>query len=144
MILRDVKVGMKTPRQMVRMDFDQNMGELYPFSLRDKLKAITEPSPFYEPERASANRWGRAIIPLSVPFQYSSRQDRLPIKGPAVGLFADQEIRLIAGPLFVGESYDLDAPAAGTKPAGQHVDPVAHLLSHTGSAGHAKSSFSSV
>ena len=31
-----------------------------------------------------------------------------PIKGPAVGLFADQEIRLSAGPLFVGESYDLE------------------------------------
>jgi hypothetical protein len=45
---------------------------------------------------------------LSVLFQYSSRQDRLPIKGPAVGLFADQEIRLIAGPLFVGKSYDLE------------------------------------
>jgi hypothetical protein len=110
-ILRDVKVGMKTPRQTVRMDFDQNMGELYPFSLREKLKAITEPSTFYEPERAADNKWGRAIIPvemLSVLFQYSSRQDRLPIKGPAVGLFADQEIRLIAGPLFVGESYDLE------------------------------------
>ena len=43
-ILRDVKVGLKTPRQTVRMDFDQNMGELYPFSLREKLKVITEPS----------------------------------------------------------------------------------------------------
>jgi hypothetical protein len=110
-ILRDVKVGMKTPRQTVRMDFDQNMGELYPFSLREKLKVITEPSPFYEPERAGENKWGRAVIPfemLSVLFQYSSRQDRLPIKGPAVGLFADQEIRLNAGPLFVGESYDLE------------------------------------
>src|ERR1041385_4804397 len=28
-----------------------------------------------------------------------------------------------------GRSYDLDAPASGTEPAGQHVDPVAHLLS---------------
>ena len=33
-ILRDIKVGMKTARQTVRMEFDQNMGELYPFSLR--------------------------------------------------------------------------------------------------------------
>ena len=29
----------------------------------------------------------------------------LPIRGPAVGLFADQEIRLLRGPLFVGDSY---------------------------------------
>ncbi len=38
-------------------------------------------------------------------FQYRAREDRLPIRGPAVGLFADQEIRLLRGPLFVGESY---------------------------------------
>jgi len=30
-----------------------------------------------------------------------------PVKGPAVGLFADQEVRLIDGPLFVGEEYVL-------------------------------------
>ena len=46
-ILRDVKVGMKTKRQTVRMDFDQNMGDLYPFSLEDKLEVITEPSAYY-------------------------------------------------------------------------------------------------
>ena len=110
-ILRDVKTGMKTPPQTVRMDFDQNMGELYPFSLRDKLKVITEPSPLYQPEYAAENKWRRAIIPfemLSVLFQYRSREDRLPTKGPAVGLFADQEIRLLEGPLFVGESYEIE------------------------------------
>jgi hypothetical protein len=32
----------------------------------------------------------------------------LPIKGPAVGLFADQEIRLIRGPLFAGEGYQTE------------------------------------
>src|SRR6202034_758356 len=110
-ILRDVKVGMKTERQTVRMEFDQNMGELYPFSLQDKLKVITEPSPFYRLDAASGNPWGRPIIPiemLSVLFQYQSRQDRLPIKGPAVSLFADQEIKLVNGPLFVGEDYALE------------------------------------
>jgi hypothetical protein len=110
-ILRDVKAGMKTKPQTVRMDFDQNMGELYPFSLADKLKVITEPSAFYRPDAASDNPWGRAIIPmemLSVLFQYRARDDRLPIKGPAVGLFADQEIRLIRGPLLVGEEYRLE------------------------------------
>jgi hypothetical protein len=110
-ILRDIKLGMKTRRQAVRMDVDQNMGALYPFSLREKLKAITEPSPLYEIGCAGDNKWGRAIIPfemLSVLFQYSSKQDALPIKGPAVGLFADQEIRLLDGPLFVAQDYDLE------------------------------------
>jgi hypothetical protein len=104
-ILADLKVGMKTPRQAVKMDFDQHMGDLYPFSLADKLKVITEPSAYYSQE---LNPWGRAIIPmemLSVLFQYRAREDRLPVGGPAVGLFADQEIRLLRGPLFVGDSY---------------------------------------
>ena len=110
-ILRDVMAGMKTKRQMVRMEFDQNMGELYPFSLDDKLRVITEPSPFYRNEPGSGNPWGRPIIPmemLSVLFQYKSKEDRLPVRGPAVGLFADQEIKLLNGPLFVGEDYELE------------------------------------
>ena len=104
-ILRDVKVGMKTERQTVRMGFDQYMGDLYPFSLADKLKVITEPSLWH---KNGENPWGRPIIPiemLSVLFQYRSKEDRMPIRGPAVGLFADQEIRLARGPLFVGEDY---------------------------------------
>ena len=110
-ILRDIKLGMTTASQTVRMDFDQNMGELYPFSLEQKLKVISEPSPYYAPESAGSSPWGRAIIPmemLSVLFQHGSKKDRLPVKGPAVGLFADQEIRLLRGPLFVGEDYRID------------------------------------
>jgi len=104
-ILKDIKVGMKTTRQEVTMAPDQHMGDLYPFSLAQKLKVITEPSPWYS---GADNPWGRPIVPfemLSVLFQYRARDDRLPVRGPAVGLFADQEIRLLHGPLFVGESY---------------------------------------
>jgi hypothetical protein len=110
-ILHDVKVGMTTKRQTVRMAVDQNMGELYPFSLKEKLAVITESSPFYRAEEASGNPWGRPIIPmemLSVLFQYKSKDDGLPVKGPAVGLFADQEIKVLNGPLFVGEDYELE------------------------------------
>ena len=42
-ILRDIQLGMRSRRQAVRMAFNQNMGELYPFSLRQKLAVITEP-----------------------------------------------------------------------------------------------------
>lgn len=104
-ILRDIAIGMTTAPQTVRMDADQHMGDLYPFSLAQKLKVITEPSSYYT---GRAAQWGRAIIPmemLSVLFQHTSKKDGLPVKGPAVGLFADQEIRLIKGPLFVGENY---------------------------------------
>ncbi len=108
-ILEDLKVGMTGAEdERVRMDPEQNMGALYPFSLTQKLAAITETSPWYSD--AAASPWGRAIIPLemiSVLAEYSSGNARFPTKGPAVGLFADQEIRLIDGPLFVGEAYVL-------------------------------------
>lgn len=109
LILEDLKVGMTGAKEeRVRMDPDQHMGSLYPFSLNQKLAAITETSPWYSDAKASP--WGRAIIPfemLSVLFEYSSREAAFPVKGPAVGLFADQEIRVIDGPLFVGEEYVL-------------------------------------
>ena len=109
LILADLEVGMKgTVDERVRMDPDQHMGALYPFSLNQKLAAITENSPWYSD--AAASPWGRPIIPLemiSVLAEYSSHQAKFPVKGPAVGLFADQEIRLIDGPLFVGEDYVL-------------------------------------
>jgi hypothetical protein len=107
-ILRDIKVGMKSRRQTVRMAFDQHMGDLYPFSLRQKLAVITESSRYYS---SADNPYGRPIIPmemLSVLFQYRSKDDPLPSKGPAVGLFADQEIRLLKGPLFVDQDYELE------------------------------------
>ena len=106
-ILRDLKPGMRGAQdEIVRMDPDQNMGALYPFTLRQKLAAITENSPWYSD--AGTSPWGRAIIPLemvSVLAEYSSAAACFPVKGPAVGLFADQEIRMIEGPLFVGEEY---------------------------------------
>ncbi|RXG92746.1 MULTISPECIES: hypothetical protein [Bradyrhizobium] len=107
-ILRDVKVAQTSKRQTVRMAFDQNMGDLYPFSLRQKLAVITENSQYYS---TADNPWGKPIIPmemLSVLFQYRSKDDPLPAKGPAVGLFADQEIRLVKGPLFVDEEYEVE------------------------------------
>ncbi len=107
LILSDLRVGMNGAEdEIVRMDPDQNMGKLYPFSLNQKLAGITENSPWYSDGAASP--WGRAIIPLemvSVLAEYSSHTARFPVKGPAVGLFADQEIRMIEGPLFVGEEY---------------------------------------
>jgi hypothetical protein len=108
-ILSDLKLGMQgAADERVRMDADQHMGALYPFSLKQKLAAITENSPWYSD--AAASPWGRPIIPLemvSVLAEYSSAQAAFPTKGPAIGLFADQEIRMIEGPLFVGEDYVL-------------------------------------
>lgn len=106
-ILSGLEVGMKGARdEAVRMDPDQNMGKLYPFSLNQKLERITENSPWYSD--GSTTPWGRAIIPLemvSVLAEYTGKEAGFPVKQPAVGLFADQEIRMVDGPLFVGEDY---------------------------------------
>jgi hypothetical protein len=107
-ILADVKVGMRSTREPVRMAMDQHMGALYPFSLAQKLVKITEPSSLYG---SSNNDWGRPIVPLemiSVLMQYSSRANAFATRGPAVGLFADQEIRLLDGPVFVDEPYEVE------------------------------------
>ena len=110
-ILRDVRVGMRTKRVSVRMDADQHMGALYPFSLAQKLQAITEPSPWYSAEGATSSPWQKAIIPVemvSVLLNYSSDAAGFPVRKPVVGLFADQEIRMHNGPLFVGHAYEMD------------------------------------
>jgi hypothetical protein len=99
-ILRDVRVGMRTGRIPVSMAPDQHMGDLYPFTLRQKLAKITEPSPRYD-----------EIIPfemVSVLLNHVSREHGFPARGPAVALFADQEIRMLAGPLRVGQAYEIE------------------------------------
>jgi len=110
-ILKDVTVGMRSARVPVRMDAHQHMGALYPFSLADKLQVITESSAWYTATGANGSPWGRAIIPfemISVLLNHASSSVQFPLRGPVVGLFADQEIRLLRGPLFVGEAYELE------------------------------------
>jgi hypothetical protein len=112
-IYRDLKVGQQGAVQpeRVRMGRDQHMGDHYPFTLADKLRVITEPSPWYTSEGSAASPWGRAIIPIemiSVLLGSSSAQSGFRSRGPAVGLFAGQQIRLIQGPLFVDHPYELE------------------------------------
>lgn len=112
-INRDLKVGQKgaVNPEKIRMGFDQHMGDHYPFSLAQKLAVITEPCAWYTPEGGAASPWGRAIIPfemISVLLGSTSAQAELKGRGPAVGLFAGQEIRLVRGPLFVDQDYELE------------------------------------
>jgi hypothetical protein len=96
--------------ERVKMDFDQHLGAMYPFTLREKLAAITEDTPWHTAE-GEASPWGRPIIPLEmvcVLCQYSSGQAGWRVRQPHVGLFADLEIGMVHGPLFVGQEYCLD------------------------------------
>jgi hypothetical protein len=93
------------------MGFDHDMGEHYPFTLADKLQVITEPCPWYTREGGSSSPWGRAIIPIemiSVLLGSTAHLAGFRGRGPAVGLFAGQEIRLINGPLFVDQPYRVE------------------------------------
>jgi acyl dehydratase len=113
-ILHAVRPGMVLPRHDVRLPPDKPMGPLYPFSLMAKLAAITEPSPWYD--QAAESPWGRPIIPaemISVLLAYTVKDHFFPCRGPAVGLFADQEIRLLDGPLLVDETYAIEREVVG-------------------------------
>jgi hypothetical protein len=108
-ILSDLSVGQLGAGnpEHAHMAFDQNMGAMYPFSLAEKLQKITEQHPYY----GNDNPWGRAVIPLemiSVLTQYTSGQSGFRTRGPTIGLFAAQEMKMIKGPLFVGHPYKLE------------------------------------
>lgn len=112
-INRDLRVGQQGAGnpESVRMGFDQHMGPHYPFTLNDKLQGITEPCDWYSADQGAASPWGRPIIPtemISVLLGSTMDQAQFRGKGPAVGLFAGQEIRRIAGPLFVDHPYLLE------------------------------------
>ena len=111
-INRDLKVGQRgAVPETIRMGFDQHMGDHYPFTLADKLAVITEPCAWYTPEGGATSPWGRPIIPtemISVLLGSTIADAQLGGRTPAVGLFAGQQIRRIAGPLFVDQDYDLE------------------------------------
>jgi len=107
-ILASVEVGMRTSSRPVVMGFDDHFGALYPFTLRQKLQVITEPSSWYE--AGATTPWGRPVMPvemISVLCQYVALEDPFPVLQPAIGWFADQQIKVLAGPLFPDEEYGL-------------------------------------
>lgn len=98
-----VEVGYRSPASTTSMGFDEWNGNLYPFSLEDKLVAITETSPWYVPGEPSP--WGRAVVPTEMLSVLAHKGGvHLPVRGPAVGLFIDLEVKRHA-PVFVGETY---------------------------------------
>lgn len=102
-IVDRLEVGWTSPPSTTSMGADDHNGNLYPFSLRDKVAAITEPSPWYVPGQPSP--WGRAVVPTEMLSVLAHKGGvHLPVRGPAVGLFIDLEVKRHA-PVFVGEAY---------------------------------------
>lgn len=90
------------------MGFDQQMGEMYPFSPGEKLEKITEVWSWQGRATGAHSPWRRPIVPfemVSVLTEYTKDVVKWKIRSPRVGLFADLEIRMLGGPVFVGERY---------------------------------------
>ena len=105
-IVDQLEIGMTAEPVTVTMEFDTSNGALYPFTLADKLERITERSSWYVPDGDSP--WGTPIVPtemLSVLADQSGAH--FPVRGPAVGLFIDLEVRFVDGPVFVGRPYEI-------------------------------------
>jgi hypothetical protein len=106
-IVDQLEVGMSaTGPAPVTMTFDEHNGDLYPFTLAQKLAKITERSTWYLEDGDSP--WGRPIVPTEMLSVLSHKgSSHFPVRGPAVGLFVDLEVRYVSGPVFVGQAYDI-------------------------------------
>lgn len=111
-IMDQLEVGQRTGATVTAaIGMDEPNGDLYPFSLRQKLDAITEPSAWYA---TSDNPWGRPILPIEMISVLAQKTGHVfPVRGPAVGLFLDLEIRLEGTPLFVDQDYSIDREVIG-------------------------------
>jgi len=115
-LLEHVKIGdHSSDPDTVTMGYDQYLGDSYPFTLANKLEKITEKCQWYFPEQTKASPWGKAIIPTEMisPLVGHTPNGLPGPKGPSIGLFADLEIKMIKGPLFVGQEYQLEREVVG-------------------------------
>lgn len=110
-IVDRLEVGWTSPPTATSMGFDERNGNLYPFSLKDKLAVITEPSPWYLPGESSP--WSRAVVPTEMLSVLAHKGGvGLPVRGPAVGLFIDLEVKRHA-PVFVDQPYTVTHEVVG-------------------------------
>jgi len=110
-VIDRLEVGWTSSPEATSMGFDDGNGSLYPFSLREKLAAITEASPWYVPGEPSP--WGRPVVPTEMLSVLAHKGGvHLPVRGPAVGLFIDLEVKRHA-PVFVDEQYTVTHEVVG-------------------------------
>ncbi|MEY5059117.1 MAG: hypothetical protein RJA51_864 [Actinomycetota bacterium] len=107
-IIDRLSPGESSPVARGTMTFSSRNGNLYPFSLAEKLACITEDSPWYSPATAGSSPWGRAVVPYEMVSVLAANCPAAgSVRGPAVGLFMDLEIKMHSGPVFVDQEYEL-------------------------------------
>jgi hypothetical protein len=114
-IVDQLHVGMaRDEGDVVSMNHTDGNGSGYPFSLEEKLAKITEPHPWYTAAGSEASPWGRAVVPMEMISVLANKSGRgFPVRGPALGLFLDLEIRLVNGPVFVERDYRIKREIVG-------------------------------
>lgn len=114
-ILDQLEIGMvSAPDAPVSVDYSSNNGPHYPFSLDDKLGAVTEPSPWYTPDGGRRSPWGRPILPTEMISVLAMKTaPEFPVRQPSIGLFLDLEIQLHGEPLFVDTGYTVTHEVVG-------------------------------
>lgn len=109
-IIDRLRVGQRGPGdEFAQVGFDDHLGDLYPFTLRDKLGCITERVAAHQD--GAATPWGDAVLPfemLSVLTNAFSHRSGFVGRQPSVGLFMDLEVKVLAGPVRVGRRYRLE------------------------------------
>ena len=109
-IVDQLEIGMTSVPVVVTMTADSHNGPLYPFTLAQKLDRITERSSWYDGD----SPWSGPIVPtemLSVLAHQAGAH--FPVRGPAIGLFIDLEVRFVDGPVFVGRPYEITHTLVG-------------------------------
>jgi len=107
-IIDQLMIGARSRAVRATMTWSESNGNLYPFSLEDKIGSITETSPWYVPGADDSTPWGGAIVPIEMVSVLAAKCPRPgEVRGPAVGLFMDLEIRMLEGPVMVGQEYEL-------------------------------------
>ena len=82
--------------------------------MAQKVEQITEPHPWYTPQGGESSPWGRAIVPIEMISVLANKAGKgFPVRAPSLGLFLDLEVRLLAGPVFVGQDYRVEREIVG-------------------------------
>ena len=109
-VLDILKVGQKgAGDESICIGQDDHLGDLYPFTLRQKLQAITEHIRYHQ--EAATTPWGSPIFPfemMSVITNAFSKQAGFTGRQPALGLFIDLEVKMLGQPVLVGKTYRLE------------------------------------
>jgi hypothetical protein len=113
-VVDQLRVGMRTDGGVTSIDRTTANGAGYPFSLAQKLERITEPHEWYSEHGGRSSPWRRAIVPTEMISVLAFKGgEPLPVRSPALGLFLDLEVRLVAGPLFVEQDYRIEREVVG-------------------------------